>query len=227
MIISKQTLEVLKNFSLFNNGLSVSPGNLLRTVHPQKTVLIEYKTEETFDKPFAIYDLNTLLSVLSISGDSPEINFGNTTMLINSLGGRSKTNYRYCDAEHITQAPDKNLELKNPDIEFTLPQDDYERFMKFSNTLSLPDINFHSDGGDICVVVNDMKNDASNSNSLTLCPGKGDIFNISFKATHFKFISGEYDVKITKDGFAQFKNRKIDLTYWVTVERQTSSFEKA
>lgn len=227
MVISKQTLEVLKNFSFYNNGLAVKPGNLLRTVHPQKTVLIEYATEENFDKAFAIYDLNTFLSVLSISGDSPDIDFGDTTMTINSLGGRSKTTYRYCDVEHIEVPPEKSLELNNPDVEFTLEQSDFERIMKFANTLSLPDINFASEGSEICVVVNDLKNDASNVNSLTLGPGNGDKFNIPFKAAHFKFIPGDYEVKVTKDGFAQFKNKKMNLTYWVTVERQSSFYTKA
>jgi len=224
MLISDQTIEVLKNFSYFNNGLSVDVGNVLRTVHTQKTVLVEYKAQETFDAAFAIYDLATLLSVLSISGKSPDVDFEEKMMTITGLDGKSKTRYRYCDPEHVISPPKKSLEVKNPDVEFILPYSSYESMLQFANTLSLPDVNFVSAGKKIDAVVTDNKNDSSNYNSITLCEGTGDKFNICFKVNYFKFIRGDYDVKITKEGIAQFSNRNVPITYWVTVETKGSSF---
>jgi len=224
MLISDQTIEVLKNFSYFNNGLSVDAGNVLRTVHTQKTVLVEYKAQETFDTSFAIYDLATLLSVLSISGKNPDIEFEEKMMTIIGLDGKSKTRYRYCDPEHVISPPKKSLEVKNPDVEFILPYSSYESMLQFANTLSLPDVNFVSAGKKIDAVVTDNKNDSSNYNSITLCEGTGDKFNICFKVNYFKFIRGDYDVKITKEGIAQFSNRNVPITYWVTVETKGSSF---
>lgn len=224
MLISDQTIEVLKNFSYFNNGLSVGAGNVLRTVHTQKTVLVEYKSQETFDTPFAIYDLATLLSVLSISGKNPDIEFEEKLMTITGLDGKSKTRYRYCDPEHVISPPNKSLEVKNPDVEFVLPYSAYEAMLQFANTLSLPDVNFVSAGKKIEAVVTDNKNDSSNYNSIYLCDGTGAKFNICFKVNYFKFIRGDYEVKITKEGIAQFSNKNVPITYWVTVETKGSSF---
>ena len=226
MIISDQTIEVLKNFSYFNNGLSVDAGYTLRTIHTQKTVLVEYKALENFEIPFAVYDLSTFLAVLSISGKNPDIDFQDKQMTINGLDGRSKTKYRYCDPEHVITPPRKSLEVKNPDVEFVLPYSAYESMLQFANTLSLPDLNFISAGSKIEAVVTDNKNDSSNSNSIHLCEGTGDKFCVCFKVNYFKFIRGDYDVKISKDGIAQFSNRNVPITYWVTVETKGSSFTK-
>ena len=62
MKISKQTFDVLKNFSEINENLLIKPGNKLQTISVMKNVLAEATVEETFDKEFAIYDLNSLLS---------------------------------------------------------------------------------------------------------------------------------------------------------------------
>lgn len=226
MLISDQTIEVLKNFSYFNNGLSVDAGNLLRTINTQKNVLVEYKSQENFDTPFSVYDLSTFLAVLSISGKNPNVEFEETMMVIKGLDGRSSTKYRYCDPEHIITAPKKSLEVKNPDVEFTLPYSSYESMLQFANTLSLPDLNFISEGKKIDAVVTDNKNDSSNSNSIHLCEGNGNKFCICFKVINLKFIRGDYDVKISKDGLAQFTNKTVPITYWVTVETKGSSFTK-
>ena len=65
MQISKNTFEVLKNFSEINENLLIKPGNELKTISVMKNVLAKATIEETFDKEFAIYDLNSFLNVLS------------------------------------------------------------------------------------------------------------------------------------------------------------------
>lgn len=226
MIISKQTIDVLKNFAYYNNGLSVAKGNTLRTVHPQQTVLVEYTSEENFEQAFAVYDLSTLLSVLSVSGDSPDIEFGQTEMTINGLNGKIKTKYRYCDVSNITVPPAGNLQLDKPEIEFILEQSIFEKAINFASILSLPNLNFKSDGKDIYIIVNDLKNDGSNSNSIHVCklPKGNDEFNVSFKTSHFKFIPGDYSVKISKKGLAKFTHQKMNLNYWVAIESNGSSY---
>ena len=66
MQISKNTFEVLKNFSEINENLLIKPGNELKTISVMKNVLAKATIEETFDKEFAIYDLNSFLNVLSL-----------------------------------------------------------------------------------------------------------------------------------------------------------------
>ena len=54
MKISKQTFEVLKNFSEINENLLIKPGTKLQTISVMKNVLAEATVEETFEKEFAI-----------------------------------------------------------------------------------------------------------------------------------------------------------------------------
>jgi hypothetical protein len=229
MIISKNTIEVLKNFSQYNDGLYVKAGSKLSTIaFKTKAVLIEYTAEEKFEKPFAIYKLNTFLSVLSSSGDSPDIDFDETEMTIKGFNGKSKTRYRYCDPSNIQIAPEgKTLEI-TPDVEFDLSQRDFEKALNFASVLELPNLSFYNDGDELFAYANDPKNDSAHTTSIFLCklPDKGEQFSFTFKVNNFMFIPGDYNVKISRNGIAKFSHKTKELVYWVCVEQQGSSFTK-
>ena len=48
MKLSKQTIEILKNFSSINMSVVLKPGSKIRTVSPQKTILAQAIVSETF-----------------------------------------------------------------------------------------------------------------------------------------------------------------------------------
>lgn len=226
MIISKNTIEVLKNFSHYNDGLYVKAGNKLSTIaFKTKAVLVEYVAEETFDQSFAIYKLNTFLAVLANSGDS-DIEFGKTEMLIKGLGGKSKTKYRYCDPSNIEIPPEKSIELNSPDIEFDLPQSVFDKALNFAGVLELPYISFCNDDDELFVYANDPKNDSVHTNSIFICNLKDakEKFSVCFKVSNFMFIPGDYNVKISKNGLAKFSHKTRPLVYWVAIEKQGTKY---
>lgn len=228
MIISKNTLEVLKNFSNYNDGLYVKSGSKISTIaFKTKAVLVEYTAEENFEQPFAIYKLNTFLAVLANSGDC-DIDFGTHEMVIKGLGGKSKTKYRYCDPSNIEVPPDSKLELSNPDIEFDLSQKDFEKALNFAGVLELPNISFCNDGNELYAYVNDPKNSSAHTNSIFICnlENSDTKFSITFKVSNFMFIPGDYNVKISKAGLAKFSHKTKPLVYWVAIEEQGTSFSK-
>ena len=57
MKISKQTIDVLRNFSMVNSSILISPGKELKTVSDMKTLLARASVVEDFPTEFAIYDL--------------------------------------------------------------------------------------------------------------------------------------------------------------------------
>jgi len=63
-----------------------------------------------------------------------------------------------------------------------------------------------------------MKNPTSNEYSRDVGESNGDIFNMVFKTENLKFISGDYDVKISKAGISHFKNISGHIEYWVATE---------
>ena len=58
MNLSKQTVDILKNFSTINASIAVDVGNTLQTMSAMKNILVKSTVEETFNTDFAIYDLN-------------------------------------------------------------------------------------------------------------------------------------------------------------------------
>ena len=54
MKISKNTMNMLKNFSDINMSIEVKAGNTLRTVSVQKNILAEATVDESFPQDFAI-----------------------------------------------------------------------------------------------------------------------------------------------------------------------------
>ena len=69
MKLSARTIQVLKSFAQINPSLIFTPGNEIKTVSPQKTILAKATIAETIPQQFAIYDLVKFLGVLSLFND--------------------------------------------------------------------------------------------------------------------------------------------------------------
>ena len=158
MQISKNTFEVLKNFSEINENLLIKPGNELKTISVMKNVLAKATIEETFDKEFAIYDLNSFLNVLSLY-DNPEITLNDDYLTISK--GNSSTKFWYADPSLVV-APTKDINMPSKDIEVNITQGNYTDLLKASNIMQLPDIALVSEEGKIKMVATDKKNKTSN-----------------------------------------------------------------
>ena len=77
MIISTDTIDVLKNYAEINQSILFKKGSTIKTVNEQTNVLSKVVVTEDFPKEFAIYDLNEFLSAMSLFED-PELDFGDS-----------------------------------------------------------------------------------------------------------------------------------------------------
>ena len=74
MILSKRTINILKNFSTINQSVLFTTGNTVRTINQAKTLMAQTTLAETFPFEFGIYDLNQFLGVVSLF-DEPALDF--------------------------------------------------------------------------------------------------------------------------------------------------------
>ena len=220
MKLSKDTLTVLKNFASINDGIMFRKGNVLRTCDAQKQVLAETTITETIDEDFGIYDLNKFLAVLGLHQDNSQLNIDTATKsaVINDNTGRSKITYRICDATMIKNASDKSVKMPDPEVTFTLKQEDLEFILRSSSILGTPHISVTSDGSKIFVSALDDKNTSTHSNELDVGAGNGKKYKMLFKTENMKMIPGSYEVSISFKGIAHFKNTTKPLQYWVATE---------
>ena len=92
MILSDDTLNVLKNFATINPNLVFKPGQRLSTISEAKTIMAKAEIVEDFPQEFGIYDLNEFLSVCGLI-ENPQLNFEEKSVLIsNTVGGDVPTN---------------------------------------------------------------------------------------------------------------------------------------
>jgi hypothetical protein len=75
MKISNDTLLILKNFASINQNIVFKPGDVVSTISGGKNIFAKATIKETIPNQFAIYDLNSLLAMLTLM-ENQDVNFG-------------------------------------------------------------------------------------------------------------------------------------------------------
>lgn len=219
MKLSNETLSILKNFGAINQGIFFKKGKTLKTVSSHKNILVQANINEEVPADFGVYDLNNFLSVISLSSD-PTFEFEDKNVVIVGNKGRSKTKYRFCEPTMIVTPPEKELSMPDPDITIELSLDDFADVMRTAAVLSSPQIAVESDGSKVNLATLDTANDSAHTNTLEIGSGDGKVYKMIFKTENLsKILSGSYTVNISSKGIAHFKNKNVDLQYWITTEQ--------
>lgn len=216
MKISSRTAQVLKNFSTINQSLLFKPGKVLTTISPQKTVLAKAIVDEEFDKQFAIFDLSRFLGVMSLFNE-PEIKLEDKFATIKD--NNQKVNYTYADPSMIVTPPDKNINMQEAEISFTLTSDSLARVTKAMAVLQTPEIAVVGVDSNIFIETFDSKNATSDNFSVLVGTTKH-TFKMVFKVDNIKLMPGDYQVKISSKGIGHFSSN--DVEYWITTEASST-----
>ena len=136
MRLSKETFNVLKNFSSINSNILIKPGNVIKTVSVGKNIFAKATVQEEFDTEIAIWDLNKFLGVISMFSNA-DLEFHDTHVDISN--GRSTVTYFYSEPEILT-TPNKDISMPKPLFSFDLDEQDLNEILKASSILqeSLP-----------------------------------------------------------------------------------------
>jgi len=219
MKISKQTLDILKNFSQINSNILIQQGNLLKTISVGMNIFSSAKVEEEFPREFAIYDLNSLLAILTYSDDQ-EVEFGEASLTVSKDGG--KFEYFYADPSIIVSPPNKEITF-DPYFEFSLSASDITLLQKAASITGGNTLSVVADGEVATLIVGntDPKNPSTNSYRKSL--GETDlVFDCRLSIANFKVITDDYVVAISKKKFMNFKSNTKELSYFIAVEPEST-----
>lgn len=213
MQISDETLAVLKNFSSINPSVMFKPGQVIRTISPQKTVMAAATVEEDFTQSAAIYDLSRFLSTLSLF-TNPDVDFQAEKFVIKS--GRSRVNYTYASESMIITPPDRDIPIEG-EVNIQVKWEDLQNVIRAAGVLSLGEIAFIGDGTTISLAAVDSKNPTADKYDVTVAENvTTDPFEMLIKVENLKLMPADYDVSLSTKGLAHFKSNKVQ--YWIAVQ---------
>lgn len=223
MELSENTIQVLKNFSGINSNIMVQEGNVLRSVTEARSVVARAEVTEQFPQAFGIYDLNEFISVLSLV-DTPNLQFKDDYVLIGDASGRSKVKYFFSSEETLTTSQ-KDIKMPSADVFFTLDNDTLNRVKKAASVLGHAEVSITGDNGVLTLAVVDIKNSTSNAYEIDIDGefNKDAKFNFVIDNKNLaRLLSGDYEVQISSKLITQFKNKQVNVTYWIALEKTST-----
>ena len=217
--LSRDTLDVLKNFSTINSSIVFRKGSTLRTISNAENILSKFTSEEVFPVDFAIYDLSQFLSGISLFND-PQLEFTSGDF-VSIRGGRQSAKYYFSDPEiTLKSAPEKNVKFPGSDIEFSLSSEDLIALQKASAVYSLPDLTFYSEEGsdDIKLILRDKENDTSNTYEQVITGSSNGTYSLDLKIENIRVLPGNYSIRVSQHLISEWTNQDVDLSYYIALE---------
>jgi hypothetical protein len=221
MKISSKTLSLLQSFAQISSNLLVKPGKKLATRNAVNSIQARAVVDETFPQQFAIYDLNQLLSLISVS-QNPDVEFGDKSLTIRSENG-GEMEYFYAD-ESLVTAPNENPPQLEDVYSFKMTASDIQTIVKTASIVSATMLNIVSDKGKVTLSINDPKNSTSHSYKKPLGDSTTS-FNVKMAIDSFKVVADEYNVRVAhavaKTGKVLvffFESTSSDLTYLIAAD---------
>ena len=211
MKISKQTLEVLKNFSSINSNILVRKGNLLSTISTGMNIFSHATVSETFDREFGIYDLNSLLALLTMMEDQ-DVDFGEDCITISK--DTSEFKYYYADKNIIVSAPDKTIEV-DEHYKFSLSSETITTLNRAASVISAPMLSVVAKNGKVKLSVGDPSTPRSNTYTQEIGEFDGE-FDCRLPIENFKVIPANYEVVLSQKKFMFLSNEK--MKYWLALD---------
>jgi len=214
MKFSNETLSVLKNFSAINPSVIFKPGQVIRTISPQKTVMAAATVSETIDKQAGVYDVSRFLATLNLFND-PDVVFGDNQF--NIKGDRSSLKYTYTSENMIVSPPDKDIVVPNPEATMDISWSDIEGVIRAAGVLNLPEIAFTCTENTITLSAVDSKNPTADTYSVVVAEDvDAEDFSMVIKTENLKLMPTDYEVALSSKGMAHFKSDKVQ--YWIAIE---------
>jgi hypothetical protein len=211
MQLQARTVEILKNFAAVNQGLVFKQGNKLRTISVMKNVFAEANIPDSFEREFAIYDLNEFLSTMSLL-EKPELEFNQDHILMAS--GKTKIKYYYSSPAVVVSPPDKTLNLGEVISSLEMSEVNLKQILKAGATLKLNRLRF--DKNQVVVVGDTGGNEVSIEVDVNVNDEGAQAKLI--KVENLKMVEGEYSVEVHERAVKFTNKADTSLVYAITVE---------
>lgn len=222
MKISKQTMDVLKNFAVVHESLIVREPNSIVTMSRARNVVAVFDTEEEFPV-FGVYNLQEFLGAVSLF-DLAETEFDFKEKWVNIKYRGSRVRYTYTNIDHIENSErikpsEKYKAFDKFNCRFSLAESDISRLKKASAIMfgSSDSTNVHvfSDGESGFVKLDVEDDPMSNAFKINVTEPDGEC-KINFNVSNLLLHGGDYEVAVLDGKLIQFKHASLPLWYFIS-----------
>ena len=216
MKLSPETITILKNFSSINQSIIFKPGNVIKTISPQKTVMASATVSDEFPVEAGIYNLGRFLATLGLY-ESPDLDFCDRSVTVSE--GDSSSYVSYADASMIIAPPDKEVKLPGIDVSVNVTADHFKKVLNASSVLGLPEIAFVGEDGVCYLKAIDSNNPSADSHKIRVGE-TDDTFTLIFKTENLNILPGDYEVELSSKGISKFTGKNV--TYFIAIESKST-----
>lgn len=222
MELSQSTLDVLKNFSGINQNLLIKTGSTIKTISEAKNVVATAEVAEEFPQQMGIYDLNEFIGVLGLV-DSPALKFADGYVNVGDTSGRSQVKYFFSPEETLT-SPTKDINMPSAEVTFVLDGETMSKIKRAASTLGHSELSISAKDGVLQLSVIDTANSTSNSYVIDVegTFESNAVFNFIVNIANLKMLPGDYEVSISSKLISEFKNKDLNIRYWVALEKSST-----
>ena len=216
MQFSEQTLSILKSFSTINKSILMTPGNVLKTITPEKTLIAQANIPDQIPSDACIYDLSRFLSILSLY-NAPDVEFGDKYFVITE--GKKRTKYTYADVSMIHTPPNKEINIPSVDVQVNVSWDEMQTVLKAAGVLQFSEIAFVGQEGKVYLKAVDTSSPNADDYGVEIGETE-DEFNIVIKTDNLKLLPQDYQVTLCAKGISEFKGE--NATYIVAIDTKST-----
>jgi hypothetical protein len=216
MKFSSETLAVLKSFTAINKSIQMKPGNVLKTITPEKTLIAIAEIPDEIPSEACVYDLSRFLSILSLYND-PDVEFGDKYFIISE--GKRRTKYVYADVSMIHTPPEKEINIPSEDVVVNVTQGDLSSVLKAAGVLQFSEIAFVGDGDKCYLKAIDSSNEGADDFGVEI-GDTADKFKVIIKTDNLKLMPLDYQVTLCSKGISEFKGKGV--TYYVAIDSKST-----
>jgi hypothetical protein len=218
MKLSKETVNIFKNFATINTNLLLTPGSKVTTKSAKKTITGNVTVVEDFPIEFGIYDLNEFLGALALF-ESPDLEFYDKYVIIKENSDQIKV---YKAEKGVLVYQEKEIAFPEVYVDFTLPSNVLSNIQRTSAVLHAEVLTVIGKDGQLIVQVGKQKQEANSYQNVIGTTDK--TFKANMLIEHFKMVPGDYQVTLSARKISRFQSATTDLVYHVAVEAD-STFE--
>ena len=212
MKLSKETVNIFKNFAAINTNLLLTPGSKLATKSAKKTITGNVTVSEDFPIEFGIYDLNEFLGALALFS-SPDLEFTDKYVTIKENNDQIKV---YKAEKGVLVYQEKEITFPEVYVDFTLPSNVLSNIQRTAAVLHAEVVSLVGKEGQLILQVGKQKQEANSYQNIIGITDK--TFKANILVEHFKMIPGEYQVTLSSRKISRFQSNSTDLVYHLAVE---------